>query len=183
MPNCRGHLWGGIGAFIIMALLAQTSWQNQWFATASAANLMACLLGALLPDVDVGSVGRKLAYLLLALGFCLSLHFKTYAMLMVLGSVFVFIQMVSHRGLTHHPLFACFVPPMLAVVSCRYAQWLPVIDQGFIAYLMAGIWSHLVLDAFTPQGVVRKTVNNVVLPKLRHFIRLGKKKRGRSNFK
>ena len=143
MSNYKGHLAGGLVAYIVAILilsLAQIgfSHQFQWF--------VATLAGALFPDIDIRSKGQRLfleIMVLLLIG-CLFLHaYIPIVFLLICGLLPL---VVPHRGIFHD---LGFILALVSLVSLFLVLVVPENTTTILstaAFFLLGACSHLVLD-------------------------------------
>jgi hypothetical protein len=144
MPNYKGHLAGGIFAYLL-AIYFVLSHQSITLIT-GAEWLLFTLAGSLFPDVDVKSKGQKLFYwitLLLALILLLSDRIQA---LIILGFICVVPLLVNHRGIFHRLWFVILVPSFLAMFLCSYLPGCSRIIIFDTIFFVVGAVSHLWLD-------------------------------------
>lgn len=144
MSSYKGHT---VGALLMFLPVAVWCIAMHWSLGLVAGGLGAMLLGALFPDVDTASKGRRLLLMVLVgVAFLLYVwHFYAAASLVGAAGMTLVIG-ARHRGLFHNFYFLSMLAGG-AVVAGRY--WFPqysfllVTGGGFFIY---GCWSHLVLD-------------------------------------
>lgn len=147
MPNARGHLFGGFGFYLIAGLIP-LSRKYLPFATPETflAGLPFCLFGALFPDIDTHSEGRKILNLMSFIAIAAAFHYKLYAVAMLLAPIPILAKLARHRGITHNPLFVCVVPAMIIYTIKPHVPWIPAINHKYYAAYVVGAISHIVLD-------------------------------------
>ena len=144
MPSYKGHLAGGIFAYLI-ALYCIITVQAPSFAT-GLEWLLFTLAGSLFPDVDIKSKGQKLFYwvmLLLMLVLLINNQTQTMIIVAVLGIIPL---LVAHRGIFHRLWFVIAVPLIVSWILCQY---LPNCENTIIydcLFFIVGAISHLWLD-------------------------------------
>lgn len=143
MPNYKGHLVGGIVAFIIVfnfimvkkvSLLVAFEW------------LCFTLLGALFPDIDIKSKGQKIFYRILLVAFVLLAFSKCVHLLFLLSFISLIPLIVRHRGLCHEVWFVVGAP-----LCCGFllGQFFPSVFWNIVwnvFFFIVGALSHLYLD-------------------------------------
>ncbi len=147
MPNAKGHLLGGLAFFILSGSIPLTR-KYLPFATPTQTlvGLPICLLGALFPDIDTHSIGRKILNLFILMSAITALHFKKYAVVLQLLSLASITFLASHRGITHNPLFVTTAPAMIFYSFKSHLKWLPEINtKYYLAFILGGL-SHIILD-------------------------------------
>jgi len=144
MPNYKGHLTGGIFAYLLVIYFV-LSHQSISLITGGEW-LLFTLAGALFPDVDVKSKGQKLFYwiaLVLGLILLLSEHIQA---LIILGFICVVPLLVNHRGIFHRLWFVLLVPSLTAFFLCSYMPGCSKIIIFDTIFFVVGAVSHLWLD-------------------------------------
>jgi len=153
MPNYRGHLAGGAVTFLAIVLCAQKQYTHvltltQW--------LIFTLLGALFPDIDIKSTGRKIFFRILTLAFIYTLYLQEYSTCVFIIIMGLIPFCVKHRGIFHSIWFIIFcsaVPIIYAQVSATQYTYLTTWDAIFFG---AGALSHLLLD-FGPVRLFKRS--------------------------
>lgn len=144
MPSYKGHLAGGIFAYLLAIYFVVSSY-NITFANGLEL-LLFTLAGALFPDVDIKSKGQKLFYwiaLLLALVLLLRNHTQA---LIILAFICIVPILVRHRGIFHRMWFVIFVPLLGAIFLCSYMPGCSRIIMFDTIFFIVGALSHLWLD-------------------------------------
>ncbi len=147
MPNAKGHLIGGICFFPLTRIIPFI--KNAIPASSPekmAVGLIFCLFGALFPDIDTHSEGRKLLNLLILIGIVMAFHNKHYVAALMLSAVLLLARLASHRGITHNPVFLAVFPAMFIYSIKPHAPWIPDINLGYYYSFLIGAASHLILD-------------------------------------
>jgi membrane-bound metal-dependent hydrolase YbcI (DUF457 family) len=155
MPNARGHLLGGLAFYLTAGLIPLTKKYLPFATPALAlAGLPFCLFGALFPDIDTHSEGRKLLNLIVFVGVAAAFHYKLYAVALLLAPLPLVAKLARHRGITHNPLFVCLVPAFIIYTIKPHISSLPEINPKYYAAYVVGAISHIVLD-FIQTGFIR----------------------------
>jgi len=143
MPNYKGHVAGGIATFFGLVYVAGKQHAHvfvlaQWF--------VFTILGALFPDVDIHSKGRKIFFRVLLAAliyFVLKQDFQACILVIAMGLIPF---CVRHRGIFHNVWFiaACTAIPVIYAQMYHnaysyYVRW----DALFFGF---GALSHLLLD-------------------------------------
>lgn len=144
MPNFKGHLAGGIFAYLVSIYFVLTV-QSITFAT-GLEWLLFCLAGSLFPDVDIKSKGQNIFYwIVLLLALLLALTHRMQALL-ILGGISIVPLMVRHRGIFHRVWFIFAVPLLIAWMACSYMPSCTTIILYDALFFIVGAFSHLWLD-------------------------------------
>jgi uncharacterized membrane protein len=147
VPSYRGHLLGGL---LFFALSTNLPFLNRIMHHPSlltfAGGLLICLAGALFPDIDIRSKGRRwllpVAIALMALSF---LH-GTVRPIILLITLIVIARQTKHRSLTHNPFFLLAFPALLLLVLLPpWALHHSITHYGYLLFV-SGAFSHLILD-------------------------------------
>lgn len=147
MPNAKGHLIGGIGFFSACALIPFLKVRLPFSSPEKIiVGLLFCLLGALFPDIDTHSEGRKLLNLLIFAGIAIACHRKNFVAALMLAPIPLFAKLASHRGITHNPVFLTIIPAMVIYSIRAHAPWIPEINSVYYYSFLVGAISHIVLD-------------------------------------
>lgn len=147
MPNARGHVIGGFAFYLAAGVIPLTR-KYLPFATPELflAGLPFCLFGALFPDIDTHSEGRKLLNLISFVAIGAAFHYKLYVVAFLLAPLPLLAKLAKHRGITHNPLFACLVPAMIFYTIKPHVPWIPDINPKYYGAYVVGAISHIVLD-------------------------------------
>lgn len=145
MPGYKGHLFGGLVAFLVMVTFLVFKNVNpsaplmfEW--------LLCTLAGSLFPDVDVKSKGQNYFYKLLLI-ILLILLVNGYIPLFILLAILAVTPMiVRHRGLFHKLWFIISFPLLIAVCLISFYPHYKMLIAYDIAFFILGAISHLYLD-------------------------------------
>ncbi|MFC1854299.1 metal-dependent hydrolase [Candidatus Dependentiae bacterium] len=147
MPSYQGHLIGGIATFSALAAIPYTAnLIGQQSTITSIGTLLACLLGALFPDIDTQSKGRKLFYYALGCVAAITFARRLFGLTLFfifLGVVPIFIR---HRGITHNPLFVIGIPFIAAKIVTPVLPCMAALQMHYYLFFVAGALSHIILD-------------------------------------
>ena len=145
--NYPGHIGGGVIAFsIIIALAIPARFGQPCSAVGMGMWLGITLFGALFPDIDVHSTGRKVWHRLLFCGALLMTYHRQYQLLAPLLLLTAAPYMLKHRGITHRWWFITSMPLAGAwYLGHAYPLWHNEIYLSSI-FFTAGALSHLALD-------------------------------------
>lgn len=146
MPGYKTHINGALVAGIIILIALIYFGLYKFDPQEVCTLLIICVLGALFPDVDTDSKGKRLFYsgmliLDLALIYLKHFHWASY-----LGLLAILPGISAHRGWTHK-WWAMFLVPLPVVVvpyyvyGMEYTQMLPY----YFAFVF-GYFTHLLLD-------------------------------------
>jgi len=143
MPCYRTHLFGGLGAYIIVIctlghLRPSTACGVEW--------LVFALAGSIFPDIDIKSKAQKLFYLLLLFVASVLYTEKRYDLLPALAVATFLPQMVKHRGLFHRLWFVLLASYAIWQVGSTIRPDLAQPLQFDMLFFAAGAISHLWLD-------------------------------------
>jgi len=143
MPNYKGHLVGGFFVYciIIFCLLAQTPslfLGAEW--------LLCTLLGALFPDIDTKSKGRKIFYRTLFGLAIIFLYKQRVRALFLLLIIAIIPSLVRHRGIFHTWWFVVGLPLGLICYSKICLPAYATLITADALFFIAGALSHLWLD-------------------------------------
>ncbi|MBA3751821.1 metal-dependent hydrolase [Candidatus Dependentiae bacterium] len=143
MPNFRGHLLGGVGAYICALFVFQhTSFSliehSSW--------LSATLAGALFPDIDIKSKGQRLYLKVLTLVLLVCLCLQAYIPLIMVLALFFSSLIMPHRGLFHD---LWFISGVVIVTDLFLVVFIPQRNEEIAIvslFFLLGVVSHLTLD-------------------------------------
>jgi len=143
VPGYRTHLFGGLGAYIIVMcalsrLCPSTACGVEWLAFA--------LAGSLFPDIDIKSRAQQLFYFLLLLAAWVIYADKRYDLLPALAVATFLPQLVKHRGLFHRLWFVLLASYAIWRVGSTVRPDLTLTLQFDMLFFAAGAISHLWLD-------------------------------------
>lgn len=143
MPHYKAHLVGGLGAF---GLVYYTIFWGNASPVLSLEWLSCALIGAMFPDIDTQSKGRKIYYVFLSI---LGLFFYFKADMYALSFI-VFLMIIplflTHRGMTHSLIFIIIL--MLGIVyyvQTHFPVYCSLIASDAL-FFSAGAISHILLD-------------------------------------
>lgn len=143
MPNYQGHLIGGALTYLAVSYVVpftHLSWEVH------VGNFLACMLGALFPDIDTKSKGQKIFYSVVALLMGVLLIKQRYDIISFVSVIALLPLMVRHRGLFHKLWFLAFCASAIAVViTWMNMAWQPI-GLSLALYFFLGALSHIVLD-------------------------------------
>lgn len=144
MPGYRGHIAGGIVAYVIGYLVITHYIRPTSFVAAQWAII--CILGSLFPDVDIKSKGQGIFYRLLAL-FLIYLSYKRLWQLFVVMSFLALLPILSrHRGLFHKLWFVGCVPFAVALaVWTSFPEYALLLFSSAFFFALGSV-SHILLD-------------------------------------
>lgn len=144
MSNYKGHLAGGIFAYLI-ALLCIVSLQFVNFTT-SLEWLLFALAGSLFPDVDIKSKGQKLFYWVMLLLMMILIINNQKQTLIIVAVLSVIPLLVRHRGIFHKLWFVILIPLFVAWILCLYFPTCEKTIMYDCLFFIVGAISHLWLD-------------------------------------
>ncbi len=144
MPNYKGHLAGGIFAYLL-SLYMIISYKSITLAT-GLEWLLFCLLGSLFPDVDTKSKGQKIFYWVVLLLAAVLLFSERLQGLLLLGALGIFPLLVRHRGIFHQLWFIILIPIAIAWLACGCWPNCSTIIAFDALFFIIGALSHLWLD-------------------------------------
>ena len=149
MPNYKGHIAGGVGAFIVTVL------GMRMICTPSPLTLvewLACTVaGALFPDVDIKSKGQRYGYWIILVILTVLLIRKRFEMLMSVSVLAMAPMLSRHRGLFHRLWFIIAFPLLIwYLISLEFPKISGELFYDTL-FFIAGAISHLWLD----RGLVR----------------------------
>jgi membrane-bound metal-dependent hydrolase YbcI (DUF457 family) len=143
MPNYKGHLFGGLCAFLFIFIFFL---YKQVTLFVGIELLICLLLGALFPDIDTKSQGQKLFYRLLFVVLLL-LFIKQKFFEIAFFALLAFLPLlVKHRGLFHNIWFVSFIS-FIPYFYC--SLWMPSYCPILLwntVFFVIGIITHLWLD-------------------------------------
>lgn len=145
MPSYRGHLVGGVLAYLGMLQLIKYAQPNIHVIVQG---LIFCLLGSLFPDIDVKSKGQKLFYTILLIFLCYCLLVYLWDIFIVVTFLGIMPLLVRHRGIFHEIWFLLFLilGLFLFLTSCNTRCGSLLLSN--CSFFFAGCLSHLFLDRF-----------------------------------
>lgn len=155
MPNYKGHLAGGLGAFGLVYWFVCRSCTPCW--VVSGEWLICTLAGALFPDIDIKSKGQKYFYWIVLCCFIIMVCKQQFEYMACCSIIAITPMLVRHRGIFHQWWFIVFV-----ALSGWYlcSTFFPAFSATFFFHMLffvAGGFSHVVLD----YGMIR-TMNELV---------------------
>lgn len=143
MPGYKGHIAGGIVVFALLLLLLGSYCMSAHMALAW---FIACIAGALFPDIDVKSKGQKYFYwVILALLAYASIR-QQYDLLMVISIFSVVPMLVKHRGIFHEPWFLLSLTLSAWIILSTSMPHAAEFSCICLLFFLGGAYSHLFLD-------------------------------------
>ncbi|OEU69670.1 MAG: hypothetical protein BA863_16670 [Desulfovibrio sp. S3730MH75] len=146
MPGYKVHIGGSIVAGLLVLLLLVNLGLYIIEPQQLTILLVLCILGALFPDIDTDSKGKRIYYsgmLILSLAL---IYFKEFQWAAYLGVLAMLPGVSAHRGWTHTWWAMLLVPmPMLLLPYYVYGQPFPTLLPYYVAFV-TGYFSHLLLD-------------------------------------
>lgn len=156
-----GHVRVGIATafFAVIPAAAWILYRQNWLVDAQYTQLWQywweilicfalCILGAMIPDIDIKSKSQRVIYTLLITIDVVLVLFMYYKEAAILGLFAMFPNILKHRGQTHSPLAAFILPaplliiPILATGRMEYQQ----LGVSYYVATVFGYISHLVAD-------------------------------------
>ena len=144
MPNYKGHLVGGAGAFGILFFALRSSCNPslftgvEWF--------VFTLAGALFPDIDIKSKGQKYFYWAVLLLFTFLLLKKQFESMACFSFVIITPMLVKHRGIFHRFWFVVSMPLLVwSLVAVALPDYSSILFFNTLFFITGGI-SHIALD-------------------------------------
>ncbi|WP_319779680.1 metal-dependent hydrolase [Maridesulfovibrio sp.] len=105
-----------------------------------------CALGALFPDIDTDSKGKRIFYSAMLIMSLSLIYLDKFKWAAYLGVLAMLPGVSAHRGWTHTWWAMLLVPmPMLALPYYVYGQPLSTLMPYYVAFV-TGYFSHLLLD-------------------------------------
>lgn len=143
MSNYRGHLIGGIGAYVAAVFLLSLSTiavssHLVWF--------LATMAGALFPDIDVRSKGQHLFLSILLLLLILCLFLQAYVPVVMILFFSVLPIIIPHRSLFHDLGFVGFLSTGVALFLIYVLPDRAETILSTSLFFLLGVVSHLLLD-------------------------------------
>lgn len=128
-------------------------WINKWFLFRQfwkelSICFVLCIIGAMMPDVDIKSKSQKVVYTVLILTDIALILFRYYRAASILGLLAMLPMITAHRGPFHSVVAAIIVPIPALIIPFILAGDLNYKNLGvsyYIAFLL-GYLSHIVAD-------------------------------------
>lgn len=143
MPNYKGHLVGGVVAFLV-ALQILVVHKVSFFVGVEW--LSFTLLGALFPDIDIKSKGQKIFYKFFFVIALFLLWYRRFFALSLMSLIAFFPLMVRHRGLCHRVWFVVGVPSIVVLLCNIFFPHYFMLVLWDAVFFIIGALSHLWLD-------------------------------------
>lgn len=147
MPNYKTHLMAGVLSFAL--IMKTTSMYMPTFNLPIEYLPLAfflSLVGSIFPDIDVPSKMQKWFFITSIGGILITLLAKQHILFTILGTSIVFVAFLTHRTITHKPVFLLLLGLLPTLYVCyklpQYAS------RGFALYIYfsTGCLSHILLD-------------------------------------
>ena len=143
MPNYKGHLIGGLIAYlsiiaVCISIRPSLVTSCEW--------LFFTLAGALFPDIDVKSKGQKyFYYIIFILFFCLMYQGK-FQLLSCLSFITITPMLSRHRGVFHSVWLIVLMPIVLwGFISMLFPYLMKPLLINTLFFIVGGL-SHILLD-------------------------------------
>jgi len=143
MPNYKGHLCGGLVAYVCVlcsciSMKPSVVTACEW--------LLFTLAGALFPDVDVKSRGQKYFYYLVFIIFIILICQNNHHTVACLSVIAITPMLVRHRGIFHNIWFLIMIS-----VGCwmLFSMLFPPLTKPLLIntlFFIVGCISHVALD-------------------------------------
>lgn len=147
MANYRGHLIGGLVAGALPIALKLPCYMHAPLTPPNMITWMLCAVaGALFPDIDIHSQGRKLWYRSLLIFAAFIIYTEQWYLTTPLVALAIFPLCLKHRGLTHR-LWFLIGAPLATAQSIAY--FLPKHKLSALLgalFFIIGALSHWLLD-------------------------------------
>ncbi len=163
----RGHVTVGVFTYLIAVIpvvawiLFRVNWETSelwqyWWEIAIC--FVLCVIGAMIPDVDIKSKSQRVVYSFLILIELVLILLMYYEIAAVIGFFAMIPNILKHRGPTHSRLAAIIVPLPLLIIPALVASKLSgqrfdyrhiQYQQLGVSYYIATVFgyvSHLVAD-------------------------------------
>lgn len=146
MPNYKTHVISAILIYYLILFFLIIYDKFLFNLDISLLWLIAIILGALFPDIDIKSKGQKIFYFLFLLNICLALICKNYN-IAILISLFSFLPILSnHRGIFHNIFFLITLTIFISkILTYNLPEYKFSIESSLIFFLI-GAASHIFLD-------------------------------------
>ncbi|WP_031484354.1 metal-dependent hydrolase [Maridesulfovibrio frigidus] len=146
MPGYKVHIGGSIVAgLLVLLMLVNVGWyiiEPQQLTVL----IVLSILGALFPDIDTDSKGKRIYYSGMLILSLTLIYFKEFQWAAYLGVLAMLPGVSAHRGWTHTWWAMLLVPmPMLLLPYYVYGQPFPTLLPYYVAFV-TGYFSHLLLD-------------------------------------
>lgn len=153
----RGHVKVGIATYFIaiVPIVAWILYRQNWVVTELwqywweiLICFVLCVLGAMLPDIDIKSKSQRVIYAILIpidLALILFMYYREAA---IVGFFAILPNVLKHRGQLHSYLAAIVLPAPLLIIPILATGKLEYQQLGVSYYIAAvfGYMSHLVAD-------------------------------------
>ncbi len=128
-------------------------WQNRWnilsqFWWEVLICFALCLIGAMMPDIDIKSISQKVIYVIIVVVDVILILFRYDRQAAILGLIAMLPMLTSHRGPLHSVLAAIVLPAPVLFIPIMITGNLSYRSLGisyYIAFLF-GYVSHLFAD-------------------------------------
>lgn len=154
MANYRGHLFGGIVAYALPVAAGVPALLGRGLTPQNLVVWLLCsVAGALFPDIDIHSQGRKLWYRGLLIAACGIIFTEKWFLTTPLVALAIFPRCLTHRGLTHRWWFLLLAPLATAYSIGHFYPHLHSIAFSGALFFIFGAISHLILD-YGPRMII-----------------------------
>ena len=143
MANYKGHVFGGVVAYVLVAIVISSYCMCTKFI---GNGFLFAIAGSLFPDVDIKSNAQKIFYALVFVSMLILAIQNKESLAVFLGMISFLPLFVKHRGLFHSFWFN-FILTVLAISFICVNSPLNCTSTIYYAiFFLAGILSHLFLD-------------------------------------
>ena len=154
MPGYKGHLCGGLIAYVVVFFFCLTTRPSlltacEW--------LFCTLAGSLFPDIDVKSKGQKYFYYVVMVLFLFLLSQEKFQLLSCVSILAITPMLSRHRGLFHKAWFLITISIIgWLIIGGIFPNLRSLLLQHSLFFCL-GALSHLVLDRV--QASIKKGVS------------------------
>ncbi len=146
MPGYKVHINGALVAGVLILLALVNFGLYRIDPQEVCTLLIICVLGALFPDVDTDSKGKRLFYSAMLILDVALIYLKQFQWAAYLGLLAILPGISAHRGWTHKWWAMFMVPlPMVVVPYYIYGMEFTTLLPYYFAFV-TGYFSHLLLD-------------------------------------
>ena len=146
MPNYKAHLVGGVVSFglvlwvtSLIPVLAVPLDSLVWAFSLT-------LLGSIFPDIDIPSKMQRIFLMSSTGGILAALLSHNTRFFSFLAVTVLFVSFLTHRTITHKPLFLAGLGLVPTLAVCYFSQNHTFLAFGLYLYFTVGCLSHILLD-------------------------------------
>lgn len=145
MPSYKVHLLaGGVTFLVFLELTRRTlvTIKPEYIALF----VVASAIGSLFPDIDINSKIQRWFYIFSPIFLLVLIFTKSWNAFFLVAGACLLIPTLTHRTMTHHPLFVTGIPGLVALYLTHQQNFDFTLTFATYLFFSAAALSHIVLD-------------------------------------